>query len=121
VPIEIARALYSDPVGKEDVRACGHCACPAPDDYGAEYFDADGVQLYSDPDGSEQRALDGMVARGLLKREDVIGRCVPDKRAAAVRVVVNCYHIDSEVGLRLFADALRGLIGDHPVKRDRNP
>jgi hypothetical protein len=107
VPLEIARELFADPVGREDVRSGGHCGCPAPDTFGATYYDADGLQLYSDPDGVEQQKFEDMVARGVLKREHMPGRFVRDKRTAAVRAEVTVYHIDTEVGLRLFADAIR--------------
>lgn len=54
--------------------------------------------------------VENQPARGILKQADLVGsRCVPDKRAAAVRITVNAYHIDSEVGLRIFADAIRSL------------
>lgn len=110
VPIEIARTLYEDPVGKTDIRSGGHCGCPAPDEYGARYYDADGRELHSDPDGSEQRTLEELfITRETITRADLLYRLVPDKKVAAVRVVVDCYHIDSELGLRIFADAIREL------------
>jgi hypothetical protein len=120
VPIEIARALYADPIGKIDVRSGGHCGCPSPDEYGAVYYDADGKRLYSDPDGSERRKLDELIAKGLIESNPLY-RCVPDRKTAATRIVVDCYHLDSEAGLRLFADAVRGLSGDHPEKKDSRP
>lgn len=65
VPIEVARKLYDDPIGRTDIRVAGHCGCPPPEPPWTEVID--GVE------------------------------------------VVTTYHIDSEVGLRLFADAIRGI------------
>ena len=107
VPLELARELFADPVGREDVRSGGHCGCPSPDAYGATYYDADGVELLSDPDGKDQRTIEALIEKGSLKREDFLGRFVRDKRTAAAYATVNCYHIDTEVGLRLFADTIR--------------
>ncbi len=109
VPLELARELYADPVGRTDIRSGGHCGCPHPESYGAQYYDADGVRLYEDPDGSEQRAIERLLASGTFKPEDFKGRFVVDKKAAAARVVVDVYHIDTEVGLRVFADAIRHM------------
>ena len=33
VPLHIAKELYADPVGCKDVRVCGHCGCPPPEDW----------------------------------------------------------------------------------------
>ncbi len=108
MPIKMARELYADPVGKDDVRVGGHCGCPSPDKYGATYYDADGLQLYSDPTGEEARKQAHFLEKGFITPEQCsLYRFVPDKRAAAVRAIVDCYHIDSEVGLRLFADTIR--------------
>lgn len=62
VPIDIARQLYADPVGRTDIRVDGHCGCPAPEPPWTDVID-----------GAE---------------------------------FVTIYHIDSEIGLRIFADAM---------------
>jgi hypothetical protein len=116
VPLEVARELYADPVGKTDVRVGGHCACPSPDEYGATYFDADGFELASDPEGKEATTWAHLQERGILPSpEEKRIRFVADVRAVAVRGEVSSYHIDSEVGLRLFADTIRarGLAAEH--------
>lgn len=64
VPIEVARRLYIDPVGRDEIRVAGHCGCP-------------------DPAPPWTTVIDGAE-------------------------YVTTYHIDSEVGLRIFADAVRG-------------
>jgi hypothetical protein len=113
VPIAIAREIYADPVGKEDIRAGGHCGRLPPDEYGVQYFDVDGRQLYVDAAGSERRTIAGLIKRGTMKLGDFSDTCFVDSEAErdrlAARVIVDCYHIDSEIGLRVFADAVRGL------------
>jgi hypothetical protein len=107
VPLDVARELYADPVGATDVRVAGHCGCPPPDEW-ATYFDAAGLELCSDPDGEEEATFDGMIERGLLSADQKSRfRYVPDRVAASVRAVVQNYHIDTEVGLRLFVDTIR--------------
>jgi hypothetical protein len=58
MPLAVAREMYDDPVGVDDVRVAGHCGCPPPDEW----------------------ARDG---------------------------VIDTYHIDTEVGLRVFVDAVK--------------
>jgi hypothetical protein len=110
LPLDVAQRLYADPVGKTDVRVAGHCGCPPPEPPWLVYFDADGIRLLHDPDGKEAQFYADFVERGVLNAEQLAGkRFVPDAPAVAARVVVESYHIDSEVGLRLFADTLRSL------------
>jgi hypothetical protein len=64
VPLDVARELYADPVGRDDVRTGGHAGNYDPDaSYGIDYFDGSAF--------------------------------------------ISSYHIDTEVGLRLFVDTLR--------------
>jgi hypothetical protein len=58
VPLSVAEELYTDPVGRTDIRAAGDAGCRPPD-------------------------------------------------TVAKQGVVNLYHIDTELGLRVFVDAIR--------------
>jgi hypothetical protein len=40
VPLSVARELYADPIGKESVRADGHCGCPPPEEW-VEWVDGE--------------------------------------------------------------------------------
>lgn len=40
VPLRLARMLYADPVGREDVRVAGHCGCPPPEEWAKYELDA---------------------------------------------------------------------------------
>ena len=114
VPLDVAREIYEDPVGRTDVRSGGDCACRPPETW-ATYYDADGLILESDPDGKEEFTYRSLIERGHLTAEGLSRiHFVPDKRIGYARAVVDCYHIDSEVGLRLFVDTLRA----HGLERE---
>ena len=103
VPLDVAKRLYEHPVGKVDVRVKGHCGCPPPDERPA-YYDGD-ERVFVDPDGSEEASYDAYIASGLLPAE---GKPRFVKSADGLSAFVESYHIDSEAGLRLFADAVKG-------------
>lgn len=110
VSLAIAEALYATPVGRTDIRAAGDCACRPPAAW-AKYYDADGHELVSDPDGRQAREWDGFIASGtgLGKVLSKIPRprFVPYAAEHAARSVVESFHINSELGLYLLLQALR--------------
>ncbi len=110
MPLEAALKLYADPVGKTDIRCGGHCGALPPEEYGADYFDAEGNLLCSDPEGKELATMNGMIERGVLPVDAMDGnRFVPDKRVGYARAAVRMYHVDSELGLYILANAIRAL------------
>lgn len=113
VPLDVARELYEDPVGKEDVRVAGHCGCPPPEHPWVTYFDAEGFQLVTDPERKLEKERDALKAKGMLSLDSL--RFVDDAASVAVRAIVGTYHIDTEVGLRLFVDTIRrACLPDEP-------
>lgn len=109
MPLVRAEVLYENRIGRTDIRVAGHCGCPAPRDW-ATHYDANGAQLWSDPDGEQEREFESIRSR----HEDwnwPDARFVPDAAAAAVRSGVTSYHIDSELGLYIFAKMVRDLEG----------
>jgi hypothetical protein len=105
LPIELARELYSDHVGRTDIRVGGHCGCPSPDQYGATYLDSDGCLLVAE---KERANFEHYIEHGFIGPEALTGkRFTPDPKTDFAYATVDLYHIDSELGLRLFADALR--------------
>jgi hypothetical protein len=110
MPLDVAMRLYAHPVGKTDIRSGGHCGCLSPEKYGADYFDSEGNQLYSDPEGKEAKSMAGLMQRGLLPADSAAHiRFVPDKRIGYTSAYVNCYHVDSELGLYVLTEAIRAL------------
>jgi hypothetical protein len=105
VPLAVAVRLYQNPVGRKAVRVAGHCGCPPPEAPWVDWFDGD-EHVVIDPDGSEESAIDRLIHAGHLT-EDAKPRFA--KSTAGLQGYVMRYHIDSAEGLRLFADAVRGL------------
>jgi hypothetical protein len=105
VPLDAARRLYADPVGQKDVRVAGHCGCPPPEPRWVRYYDG-AEHVVIDPVGSEEAGFDRLIADGVLTAEDKPRFA---KSADGLTAYVESYHIDSAEGLRLFADAVKGL------------
>lgn len=113
VPLEIAKQLYADPVGKRDVRVAGNCGCPPPERPWVDHYDAEGKQIALDPTGEEQAKFKRFIEKGILKQEQFDAlhwvKDEDEEKSVAVKSVVDLYHIDTEVGLRLFVDAIKDL------------
>jgi hypothetical protein len=109
-PLHVAEELYKNPVGRTEVRSGGHCGCPAPADYGVTHYDADGKQLLplNGPDYKLIQAKPWSPGLAdILAGVEQKCRFVENPRAEAVKSIVDCYHIDSAEGLRLFVDTIR--------------
>lgn len=106
MPLDVARKLYADPVGREDVRVAGHCGCPPPDEW-ADFFDAEGNMVVSDPDGKLARDHAAFIAAHPQYADGDMMRYVPNAADVAVRAIIDTYHIDSQAGLDLFARAIK--------------
>ena len=114
VPLKIARALYEDPIGRDDVRVCGHCGKPPPADPWLRYVDLDGMFLLDANDPKHVQELKyGSTPESTVEEQAIAAkmrtkyRWVEDRVAEAAEIFVDCYHIDTEAGLRLFADHVR--------------
>lgn len=106
LPLAVAQALYADPAGRQHVRVLGHCGRPNPAMF-AIHYGADGRELVP---LSQEAPLRDFVRRGLITAEQVAQFAfVVEPAAEATRSFVKGYHIDSVVGLRLFADAVSAL------------
>ena len=105
MPLAAALEMYADPVGKTDVRVAGHCGCPAPEAPWVDFYDANGRALINDPDGKQAREWDEIAPKHFP--DEPRPHFVPDAAAVAAKAFVESYHIDSEIGLRLFADTVR--------------
>jgi hypothetical protein len=107
MPVEVARLLYADPVGKRDVRAGGHCGCPPPDEYGVTWHHPDtGAVLMTQECWLEYQGLSARHPE-LKKHGPPQGYAPADDPAAFGRGVVDNYHIDSQEGLDLFVAMVR--------------
>lgn len=106
MPISVALELYDDPIGVKAVRSGGHCGCPNPLTYGVRWYTPDGKPIYSEKFTPAQR--ESKVVGPIIDK--IESECVhaeyPSTYPGAVGIV-DCYHIDSARGLRLFADTIR--------------
>lgn len=104
MPLAVAMELYRHPVGKTDIRACGDCTCPSPERM-AKYFVAD-IELIVDPDGKMESSLSAYgpeFAKDFLEKH----RFVKTIDLTVARGYITSYHVDSELGLYLLAEAIR--------------
>lgn len=105
MPLEIAKELFQDPVGREDVRVAGHCGCPAPESPFITWRAPDGRIVAP---VKEEALFDRTIAKGSLKPEEKAKFIFSDDPASVGALAfLTSYHIDTEIGLRLFADTIR--------------
>lgn len=116
VPLSIAKELYDDPVGNADIRVVGHCGCPPPGDPWIIWRDKKGRELKFTKYRKELEGLTRLAQGGIAKAaaealNDPMTRFV-ESPSTEGEGFIPYYHIDSEIGLRLFADTLRkhGLV-----------
>jgi hypothetical protein len=100
VPLAIAKKLYEHPIGERNVRVDGHCGCPPPEDPWLSYFDAEGNELLHSRDRDQFDRLQWELPPGQRWSDD------PEGEGEAF---VMSYHIDSQEGLNLFAETMRGV------------
>lgn len=111
VPLNVAQELHRDPVGQIDVRANGHCGCPSPEKCvvwrGKDGKKALLMREYDEIVKNLALVADHTIIRDILSRYRFV-----ENPAAEATAVITSYHIDSETGLRLFADTLKkhGLV-----------
>jgi hypothetical protein len=113
-PLEIAARMYeSDPVWRAEVRASGHCAAPHPREQATHRTETN-REILDRKNEAESRKYAGMPEGSTLMREIGIKILAEhdfadDPAAAAHHSTVDSFHVDSEPGLRLIADAIRSL------------
>lgn len=111
VPIEMALELYADPEGKKNVRVTGHCGCPPPEEPWIQCYAADGKLILTRKDEIDYKhcATEGGPGTKKIGEEGLDGRYIfsDDPKRDAHSIIVPSYHIDSQLGLCLFADMLR--------------
>jgi len=112
VPLAVAEELYATKVGRSDIRVAGHCGCPEPKEWAKsfaedgkefisekqrdelmEFFTETGLKCYKPPEAALKESLERM--------NWVVGNKEDGQ------LCVDSYHIDSELGLYLFVEALK--------------
>lgn len=96
MPLEVAKELYEDPVGKADVRAMGHAGCPPPEAPWIEWYDSEGRRIFPLSKRPKGYFGKGVGYQMFFKDPSKVGKGY-----------ITLYHIDTQEGLNLFADAIR--------------
>ena len=119
VPIEVAYELYRDEIGKTDIRVSGDCACRSPDTWKRWVAD-DGRQVVSLKEKAKFEELYKLLQVGWGSPEVLDRKMIfSDTPETIGEAYIECYHIDNEVGLRIFADKIKYLYDSHELMMDK--
>ena len=114
LPLHVAQELYADEVGKTDIRVDGHCGCPAPEKHYVKWLSEDGREIIPE---DQKKPFEDMakshpnweeIQPGMLEKRYVFS----DKPELYGSPFIDSYHIDSEIGLRIFADRVKKAYAD---------
>jgi hypothetical protein len=108
VPFDVAMRLYEDPVGKTDIRVAGMAGNTTPDSQWSSWYLPDGRMVLSASKEEEWKRFETADAPMTQRYADLVFSDDPESIGA--ERFVESYHIDSELGLYIFANAIRELI-----------
>ena len=105
VPLSVAEQIYADPAAPL-IRVTGHVGAPAPVDPWITWRFYDGTKRATLADEAE---FDRLITAELLTQEHKTKYTFTDdpEKIAKARGFIESYHIDSDLGLRVFVDYLR--------------
>ncbi len=110
VPLEMAKRIYRHPVGYSDIRVGGHSGCPAPEGNYVEWRDPETGRRYA-------RVMDREnMERFAENHPDMVTKFMneylfhDDPESIGAIGTVDSYHIDTELGLYVFVQFLRGQL-----------
>lgn len=103
MPVALAKELYADPIGKTDIRVSGNCGCPPPEEPFLTWKDADGYELVKE---SERPEFERCFKDKMLELMEKQKLRFSNDRSRDGKAYVDVYHIDTQEGLRLFADII---------------
>ena len=110
LPLESAKKLYQHPIGKEDIRVCGHCGCPPPEDPWVEYYDDNGTKVYSIKNKEEFEQFSNSEVESLAKRfKELLDTSIFAEDRSKYNAFVESYHVDSEAGMLLLVQEIENL------------
>ena len=107
VPLEIAKELYANPIGKKDVRVTGHCGCPPPEDPWITYYDGK-AYIISYGVTAENLTDDAYEHRIFIGYGDKVFEIAADiiKSLVAAWVAGNIRHVDNKTTIGGFCTPL---------------
>lgn len=110
IPLGAAIKLYDDPVGRDLIRVTGHCGCPNPREFVTWKESPDPksriiTDRKNEADFNRVIAIAPTMAKKMQEAKDKL-IFVDDPSAVGYGFIEN-YHIDGDLGLRVFVDILR--------------
>jgi hypothetical protein len=115
VPLALAWKLYEDPAGRDLIRVAGHCECPPPESPWVSWWMPDGREVLSlaNKASATKGAASAIKSYADICRKILAENLFSDDPAKlGASGYVTSYHIDGDLGLRVFVDALREREGD---------
>lgn len=109
-PYNIALKLYEDnPVGKVDIRVAGHCGCPHPKEWAKAYHEGKQIMIASEYANTLELAKSSPIYKDFLEGENFKKKffVIDNDDLTPYKAFVESYHIDSELGLYIFAETLK--------------
>jgi hypothetical protein len=93
-PLEVARELYADPLGRDDVRVNGHGNGLNPDEWGTSYYAPDGRKIIPTTELTKFEA----VAKDCptIKMDEIHKKFIFSDNKSNAKGIVDSYHIDSK-------------------------
>lgn len=109
LPLHIAKELYAHPEGKKSIRVSGHCGCPPPEDPWIDWIDENGYKLGRLNEWNDYP--DDSMLWDSVDKETMISKSGEFKWVESPEAegtpYITLYHIDSQAGLLLFAEAIK--------------
>lgn len=112
-PLSVAKELYENRVGRNDIRVAGHCACPPPEDPWVTWRDKISGKEIARP--SEREKVVGYINKADTESGVRMWTSMLEKMdneyewgdPADGVPTIDSYHIDSELGLYVFVQTLK--------------
>lgn len=101
VPLNVAEELYENRIGRTDIRVAGHCGCPPPAKWTTTHKDGKEVLVDDENLRTFREKHPDLYAELIVKYE-----IVSDEEWETLPKFIDCYHIDSELGLLIFLQIL---------------
>lgn len=110
VPLDIAKELYADSIGKEVIRVDGNCMCPAPEAPWIQWFLYSGKQVIAIDQKAAFEQFRTTLGEGWYK--DAIDKYEfhDDPASIGAEPFITTYHIDTDDGLRLFVSKVKANV-----------
>lgn len=111
MPLVDAQKLYADPAGRDLIRVAGNCTCPAPEAPWLTWYDTDGTEVITKEQWKDfERLPENSDARKRLYDKAKRTYRVEDNQQGVAQAYVTQYHIDNDLGLRVFVDLVKSRL-----------